>query len=1246
MQDIDSVISKAVNGDLPSIRLGSQAPLYSYRHVDNVTLSTLSELLPSPIVLTLKRTDVLDGPEVTVQLGLGLDFDGLRDLSQITVRLGRTGVTLEDGSQASDILAVVQKKILKEVAGHQIQFNSFGLSLSEGKILSACPGASGYEFPASATILGHARAADIVVTSCGPKLSVALQKLDSTFSETLASTLREKLPKNLQVSQGDFVAYVANDELKLRAPVKFRGCVLVLDLNLTKDIAEQMKSDDIKKNIDKILECALAEALTDLKFSFDGIPFKATGKDGVFCSEEISSIGRFCVTGVKPPFQKITAELQNSGDAVKNLTGALQNMVKNTVVIKQLKVEDSHIVAVADATLPGLGQLSDLKITITNKGISADAGPVLRTAVGAKLAELTKDGALSIAGAKITNIKLKSDAPLSIEGTISYGGFLAPVTVDILPKLNVQVRKPSIAEAFAALKPLLGMVSNVSDIQLIDEPDGLPTLKVEVQVGIPLIGSAFTAGAVVEARNGTNLRFAGPVSITLPTPWIPLTYVAIGRIRSRIDLNEFKDVTIGASLTIAPGEGTYEIVGVDGDLHVGPNSVDLNSILKVISIPLGQSNGSWRFKEGMLEVTVGSSNLPDIIPLPSGRIVIDGQACAFAGSASTKFLGAELASVRAGVLVAGFCQVGPPRDPLVVEIIKRCGDRGPLARLCLFGEIAFGSISGSGLFSTRLDQIVPTVSGEFNLAGLARFDVGLNAARARLATKVLGFRLAIVLPSVTGLNEDFLRNLIANLLKPSIDLQALLHGDIQISPASKAGRGDDAMVDAESSPAKEENPKPPQTGPPSPPAKAEQKQVADTKKPTTQGDYEARPGTTVLGIRQYKSSPYWQVTQKIPGAETPTFPYFYFNHTDAEELRKGKSYILDYEPLVLADGAQSFLACRPWPCQLNGVVAIRAYKAPDDQPSLPISSQLDLSNATKSFAKDSQFLSTNPTPDGLFGFPGLIDFLAARVIANETGSLSISCIPSTQENCGAGLLKTGSARSLIFRGEPGVLSLPADSFGRQLLETACPSDCDSKKTPEIIKLSETQLIAVKTIGSSSIILYRSFIFDQKSLFHEKTTLGLLNLNDMSFAKMWDVVGRMNGFSFNLWRSKIDHFLLEDVLNDIATKVKPGSTVQISTSSDNFVSAIANDNTSELIWSAVRQDGKSCIRSRQLSAILAKIQEWAKANKLNPSFANTITGADRRPDLLNILSDPEPHINDHEFILSPLLLFDDPAKSCA
>lgn len=1238
-------------GTSPIVVLKSHAPNYSFRHFDDVTLATIREILPSPISLTFIRSEVIDGPEVRIELSAGLDFDGLRDLQKIQLRLSRDGLSFENGAKSQDVVGHVQTRILEAIRGSQIKHGPFEVVLKNGNVAAECPNKFGFNLLGDLKLPGGLKT-EAALKSCGQSLTLSVNSLEATLRKHFAGVLNNALstlPKitAAQVDESSVKIYASNNDLRLLTNVKVQECATVLDFSLSQRLADQFSGNIVGK----IAQCVLANQLKNapVLFKFGEIPFKATDTPGVFCTEKETPIGRFCVSGVKEPYDQIDAELQSDGEAVRKLTNALQPLVGDSAVVKQLKVSKSRVVAILDVTLPFIGKLNDLNLTITNSGILSDIRPLLRAAVNTRLSELTAGNELTIAGVKLRNISLTEKSEVSFAGQVSYGGFLATADIEILPKFNVTVRKPSVAEALNALKPVLGLIADVNSIDVVDTPDGIPALNFDVKVGMKLFDYDFSIGTVVEARTNGKLRFAGPVSLTLPQPWIPLSYVAVGRIRGRVDLNEFKDVTVGASLTLAPGEGTYEIIGVDGDLHVGPRSVDLNAVLKVISLPLGQSVGSWRFREGMLEVNVGTSSLPDIIPLPSGHLIIDGQACAFAGSASAKLMGAQLASVGAGVLVgSAICKVGAPRDQLISEIIKRCGSRGPLAQLCLFGAIKFGDISGSGLFSTRLDQIVPNVSGQFDLAGLAKFEVGLNASRAKLETSVLGFRLKLILPSVDGLNEAFLRRLIENLLKSSIDLDALLRGDIQINPAAKGGRSDDAMVD--DAPAKDDpanntakSPEPNGNikGPPAPP-----KQLQTP--PSVAGDYEGPRGTIQLGLRQFGSTAYWQVMERLGQSEVPRYSYL-FSNTDAERLRKGTAVFANYLDgidVTLSDGSTVLLACTPWPCTYAKVSAIRAYRSPETEGvKLPESLSLNLESAVNAL-KNETFASVDAS-DGFFNYPALMRILAERAIKGESDAISAVCLPSADEPCEAGLIRRANSRSLLERWRSNVRAIQPDSLAGQLLDKACSQECDPKKTPSILKRRNSDVLALAKLNGAVLSLHSDFVSSNEGQYRRETTLEQINLNDFSITKSWKVSNHVRGAtSFSIWDSSVDHPLLQDLLVEISSKVPKEQPLNLFFSSEQYASAITGSGASETIWSAVRQGDKSCIRQAPVVQILAKIADWSRTGKMNAQFAVTISTPDNRNLLLDRLATPtNSDRSEKEFFLSPLLLFGDVGLAC-
>lgn len=174
------------------------------------------------------------------------------------------------------------------------------------------------------------------------------------------------------------------------------------------------------------LQCVITDATNKLidkaDFTLSGIGFKAVpGQPGVYCSAQIPTVGALCATGLKPPFTNISAKLQNEAQVLQTVRDGLRSVVGDAATLKTVELKGNAVVAVADVTLPGLGQVNDLEFEITNKGFSGSFQPAFRTAVN----RLIGTKSWEIAGVQVSNITVLNDAPLAIKGNISYGGFSA-----------------------------------------------------------------------------------------------------------------------------------------------------------------------------------------------------------------------------------------------------------------------------------------------------------------------------------------------------------------------------------------------------------------------------------------------------------------------------------------------------------------------------------------------------------------------------------------------------------------------------------------------------------------------------------------------------------------------------------------------------------------------------------------------------------------------------------------------------
>ncbi|WP_456740471.1 hypothetical protein [Bradyrhizobium sp. USDA 4469] len=1235
--DVRSLVSPIPGQNTPRIALRDRAPSQTaYRMVDDILADAVRRVFGPSIAARAIQVDVSDGPEVRMVLSLGVNLPGIADATQMTIKFTPTGVMLNDQNSIDDLVLAVENKISANLVGRSIQFKNWNLQILSAKHRSDCRSTASFEISARSTLPANLSSVDTVLTLCDGKSVISVQPNQPQLAQALAKQIQQTIG-------GDAVRFfVANDDhLHASVNLSVGKCAVPVELDLQGAFKEEFSGAS------KALQCAVSEATKEVVFTLaSGLGFKKTAQPDVYCSDPIPAVGVLCATGVKPPFTSVSASLQNEAQLLQTVRDGLRSIVGDAAVLKTVQLKDGHVVAIVDLTLPSLGQVNDIKFEITNKGLSGSFEPAFHAAVNSALTGKVVD----IAGVQVSKISVLNDAPLALHGDISYGGVSVPARIDILPSFKVTPEKPDLNSLLSAIQQLLGSVSAVKDLKFIDSPEGVPAIQAEVDVSVPLIGQNFAVGAVLEAKAGGTLKFAGPVSIRLPLPWFEIWWLALGRIRSRLDLNKpLNDISIGASLTIIPGEGSYEIIGLDGDLHIQPGKVGLDSTLAIISIPLGRSTGEWRYSEGMLVVDVGTTNLPDIVPLPSGHLVVDGRACAVAGSASAKFQGAQIASLGAGVLIGDICKAGPPRDSLIGKLTDECGsDRGPIGRVCIFGDVRFGAINGTGKFSSRLDQIFPNISGDIELAGLAHFSVGVNPTRAKLSTSVLGFRLAVVLPNVEGLDEAFLRQLIESLLKPSIDLQALLRGDITIAPASKGDRGDDAMVadnDDNNKPgdgkeSSKQNPSAPAAQQPGAP-----KQTPPSAKAPPGGDYRGPPGPIKLSVRQYESSAYWQVYAAVGNQQIPWFP-FYFNKADAEDLRSGQLVIFSRSPLETSTSITLF-ACDGWECKTSSIVGITGYKTPDTklapQPRTKINIDSQLQSVT---SKDDSFKSSNPKPDGMFTYPAIITYVAGLALTSKTSPVSLVCARKTNGTCAIEYWRDPDVVALIHRGDLSIQSIPLAAWGRSALEKACQGQCDEAKIAPFLDF-EGSLLALNSRVSPTLVVRHSFRWDPSShsLFKVIDTLDALSA-DLAPVKSWSLNAHLaEGYRpFDLWHATVSHPLLEDLLAAIAGQATSDASVSIWSSSEQFASAVLSDknNTTTMMWSAVQQNGKSCIRNQTFQFITNQLGNWSQQGFVDAGYAEKLVKPEGRDELMRSLAAPS--LKPGQFNLNPMLLFGDPAAA--
>jgi hypothetical protein len=351
--------------------------------------------------------------------------------------------------------------------------------------------------------------------------------------------------------------------------------------------------------------------------------------------------------------------------------------------------------------------------------------------------------------------------------------------------------------------------------------------------------------------------------------------------------------------------------------------------------------------------------------------------------------------------------------------------------------------------------------------------------------------------------------------------------------------------------------------------------------------------------------------------------------------------VFNHSPLE-ASNADTLLACDGWPCKTTSIAAIRAYKTADAQAGLPSASSIKIDATLGTInAKDATFTRSNPSPDGMFAFPSIIKYAAQLSLSNKNSSAVLSCAHKTNGVCDVEFLRDTDLFALAFKDRSDFKSISDSALAHVFLNGACQPDCDQDKLTKLFDF-DGWFYALNVRGSPFIALRRTFSRDPKTQeFHAVDSIDSLNTTDLTATKSLPVVAQLSGLRlFDLWNLTISHTLLEDLLTQI-TKAGTGASIRLWASSEQYASAIVNDNGSSTVWSAVQQNGKTCLRSLATSAVISKLNEWSQKGFVDTAYAAKLSKAE--DELMRRLA--EPTLAGGEFNLSPLLLFGDPAQSC-
>lgn len=112
-------------------------------------------------------------------------------------------------------------------------------------------------------------------------------------------------------------------------------------------------------------------------------------------------------------------------------------------------------------------------------------------------------------------------------------------------------------------------------------------------------------------------------------------------------------------------------------------------------------------------------------------------------------------------------------------------------------------MTSDSVIRTPLGSISPVISVSGD-APFASLDINASLKRIKVKADVGVVRVTVMFPSASGIDAKLLRQLLKNLLKPSIDLDSLAKGDIVISPnTGKSGEAEDFSEKSTDDPSKE-----------------------------------------------------------------------------------------------------------------------------------------------------------------------------------------------------------------------------------------------------------------------------------------------------------------------------------------------------------------------------------------------------------------------------------------------------------
>lgn len=800
---ISNISARISGNDITPVAI---PPAAAYASPDlTLGAESLARLLPPTFALT--QVDHVElGADMSVRIsGIRISAAGIvlpplcALLSSRSIAFGTDPDCTNASKASSSLAAAVRAALAAEISKKQLAFSLPGLpvQVARAKVLlgptDRCPDGGG---PLSDMAIASM---DDLIAICG---SISLPLSDNVNvpigvlwqSATKGTTgewriigdeakvraaLQERLGKEANI---DVIAFRSRS-IELQASVT-KGCRVPISIS----IADSGVQPAMKKLAGELANCALKElAKIDIpSFEFFGLRFAVEKTGPRFCLLEPKvEGGPVCMRNVqlrsgKPDFSR--AVLEDQGRLAKLVKDQLQGVVPGAVTVQEV--------------LPKLKLEVELPIVgPTLVELSPDSGEVLRkAAIEAFRSGLNKlvankrfeAGPVSVIARSVKAGGGVRDLALAVD--IEYGDYPLQATLHLLP--TVRLAAPAAADALigAITRLLPGVEIGGNKVYVLVGADGIPVVRCAIAMPIDLGG--LKASGTVEWRPGKDQKpkFSGPISVMWTTYTPIFTGVDLGEITAEFDPSN-ENIALAASVALTSGDVTKEAMRFAGRLvyDKAARTVTADTGLFIGGMRFARSVGVANIKEESFEGKMTPEGAAAYLPLPEAQVGIYGKACMVSGRANIRlFKSFDLANVVAVIVLPDPCGDAKAAEIRQAKLVafkgERCVHSGRSGLLCVDGKVNVASLFEAGtLIQTPLGAFSPVISVRGD-AGFAKLDINASLKRIKVKADVEVVRVTVIFPSATGIDADLLRRLLANLLKPSIDWESLIKGDIVISP--------------------------------------------------------------------------------------------------------------------------------------------------------------------------------------------------------------------------------------------------------------------------------------------------------------------------------------------------------------------------------------------------------------------------------------------------------------------------------